>query len=117
MATLTHAYSGSSAIGTTEFSFVTGSTTPGDSTLAGVVQVLVDCENMAYADLWAIRIKEKVITGATQRIVYEANVAKGQARIWIGPTLMLGIGWDVTIQKIVGTGTQTIDYSVRYMVT
>jgi hypothetical protein len=41
-----------------------------------------------------------------------AILTGGTADLWISPALMLGNGWDVTVQKLTGTD-RVIEWSIR----
>ncbi len=53
-----------------------------------------------------VRIYEKVGSGSTQRIVYQANLAVSNAvenQLWATPALVLMHAWDMTVDAIAGT--------------
>lgn len=104
MALTISAYTGSTDIGTAEWSMVTDSAGPDVSTTVGVFQAYIDLSAMTAADQFKLAIYEKAITGGTQRkveeIVFTGVQAKPNA---VTPSLMLGIGWDMTLIKVAGT--------------
>lgn len=105
-------YSGTATIGTTEFSLVSGSTTLAADTTTGVFQVYIDTANIAAGDQFEFWVKEKVISGGTQRIVYESYMTGAMADTYVYPTLILMHGWDVTVKKISGTD-RSLSWSIR----
>lgn len=109
---ITQAYTGTATIGTTEYSLVNNSTTLANSTDVGVYQVFIDLSNLASGDEYEIRIKEKVISTGTQRTIYLGVVDGAQGSPFVTPTLVLMHGWDVTLDKILGTD-RSISWSIR----
>lgn len=105
-------YSGTEAVGTTEHSCTTDTAGPDADTTDGVFQVFLDVSDMTLADILQIRVYEKVRSGDTQRIVYQAVLRDTQAEpIWVSPTLILMHGWDVTLDAL--AGTITVNWSIR----
>src|SRR3990172_3309508 len=81
----------------------------------GVYQVLLDVSDMVAGDELQIRIYEKIQSGGTQRIVYQANLVGAQSPpFWVGPSLLLLHGWDVTLDAI--AGTITVLWSIRRVI-
>lgn len=109
---ITVAYTGTATISTTEYSLVTNSTTLASSTDVGVYQVFVDTTNMSADDSYSITIKEKVITGGPQDIIYNAVLDGVQTTPFVTPTLVLMLGWDVTMTLLTGTAA-SISWSIR----
>lgn len=109
---ITQAYTGTATVGTTEYSLVNNSTTLASSTDVGVYQVFIDFSNMAAGDEYEIKIKEKIISGGTQRAIYTATLDGAQGSPFVTPTLVLMHGWDVTLDKILGTD-RSISWSIR----
>lgn len=109
---VTELYSGTEAISTTEWSCTTDTAGPDADTTAGCFQVFLDLNDMVAGDELQIRIYEKVRSGDTQRIVYEAVLVGVQgAPVWVSPALMLMHGWDVTLDAL--AGTITVNWSIR----
>lgn len=105
-------YSGTEAVGATEHSLTTDSAGPDADTTDGVFQVFLDLSDMVAGDQLQIRIYEKVRSGDTQRVVYEAILTGAQAQpIWVSPSLVLLHGWDVTCEAL--AGTITVNWSIR----
>ena len=109
---ITTAYSGTATIATTEFSLVNGSTTLANITTAGVYQVFIDLSGMGAEDEYQIFVKEKVVSGGTQKNIYAATVDGVQATPFVIPSLILLNGWDVTMLGAAGTSA-SISWSIR----
>lgn len=108
--------SGTEAVSTTEHSLATdGSYDTGDAqTGDGVLQAWLDVSDMIAGDQLQIRIYEKVRSGDTQRIVYQAILTGAQAHpIWCSPALTVMHGWDVTCDAL--AGTITVNWSLRLL--
>lgn len=106
--------SGTEAIGTTEHSLATDTSydTSDAQTDDGAVQVFLDVSDMVAGDQLQIRIYEKVRSGDTQRIAYQAILTGAQSEpIWVSPALTLMHGWDVTAAAL--AGTITVNWSIR----
>lgn len=109
---LAELYSGTEAVSTTEWSCTTDTAGPDADTTDGVFQVFLDVSDMVAGDQLQIRVYEKVRSGDTQRIVYEAILTGAQAQpIWVSPSLILMHGWDVTLDAL--AGTITVNWSIR----
>lgn len=91
-------------VGATELSIVSGTTTLQTVTDDGVYQLFVDDQgNMTKTEEYAIRIYEKVHNGGTKKQIFKATIKGVQSEPFVAPSLMLGNGWDMTIQKLAGT--------------
>ena len=108
---ISEAYSGTAAIGATEFSAPNNSTTLTPITADGVYQVFLDTSDMVAADELRIRIYEKCRSADTQRIIYESFLNGTMADTWVSPSLILLHGWDVTLTAL--AGTITVNWSIR----
>ena len=105
-------YSGTEAVGATEHSCTTDTAGPDSDTTDGVFQVFLDVSDMVAGDQLQVRIYEKVRSGDTQRVVYQAILAGAQSDpIWVSPSLVLMHGWDVTLDAL--AGTITVNWSIR----
>jgi hypothetical protein len=111
---ITEAWAGSEAISTTEWSL------PRDAsydiaqpqTTDGVYQAFIDVSDMTGGDELQIRVYEKVQSGDTQRIVYEATLYGPQSPpIFVTPSLVLINGFDFTADAI--SGTVSCTWSIR----
>jgi hypothetical protein len=112
MAAWTEAYAGSATIGSTQFSLPNNSTTLTPITTKATYQTFLDTSAMVAGDQYEIRILEKCQSSSSQRRVMSAILTGGMADSWQSPALMLGNGWDVTMQKLAGTD-RAIEWSIR----
>lgn len=104
MATTVEAFTGSETVGTTEWSMTTDTSGPDTDTTVGIYQAFIDLSALAAGDTFEFKAYEKVRTGDTQRSVYSARFSRAQSTpVWASPSLVLGIGWDMTLKKIAGT--------------
>lgn len=103
--------SDSATIGSTEYSLAADSTTLAAQTDDCILQVWIDFDAMAAGDEYRIRLYEK-INGGTARTAIDTRVYGDQSTPWISPSLIVGDGWDVTVQKISGTD-RSIPWSLR----
>jgi hypothetical protein len=86
-------------------------TTP--ETTDGVFQLFVDCNAMVAGDVTLIRIKEKAISGGTQRKCVTHTLVGAQADpLWVSEAYMLLHGWDMTIEQTDGTA-RSYPWSIR----
>ncbi len=93
------------AVGSTELSLVSGTSTLQTLTDQGIVFVKVDTVNLAKSDYFKVRVYEKVLSTSTKRVVMQTvigNAQTGDGGLWLFPGLLLRHGWDVTIQKVAG---------------
>lgn len=98
------AFTGTETVGTTEHSMTTDTSGPDVDTSTGVFQAFLDLNAIAAGDTFEFKVYEKVRTGDTQRAVYSARFAGAQGTpVWVSPSLILGVGWDMTLKKIGGT--------------
>lgn len=112
MALTVEAFTGTEAVSTTEHSLTTDTAGPDTDTTEGVFQAFLDLNALAAGDVFEFAVYEKVRTGDTQRAVYSAQFANAQSTpIWVSPTLILGVGWDMTLIKISGTD-RTINWRI-----
>lgn len=103
----------SATISTTEYSLPNNSTTLTPQADKVYLQVFLDLNALTATEEYLLKVYEKVQSGGTQRIVYTATFIGVQSPpIWTSPTLALGNGWDVTLDKIAGTD-RTIVWSLR----
>lgn len=98
-AAIVEAYAGSQTI-EAEWSLTTDTAGPDVATTDGVYQIFLDVSSMISGEELRIRVYEKVQSGDTQRIVYEAHLFGKQATpIWTSRELVLMHGWDVTLES------------------
>lgn len=104
MSVTIEAFTGTETVGTTEWSMTTDTSGPDADTTEGVFQPFLDLNALAAGDTFLFAVYEKVRTGDTQRKIYTAEFTGAQAtKIWSGPSLVLGVGWDMTLLKVAGT--------------
>lgn len=109
---ITELYSGTEAVSTTEWSLTTDTAGPDTDTTDGLIQAVIDVSDMVDGDELQLRVYEKVRSGDTQRIVYEAVWADAQADSLIyTPPLLLMHGWDFTLDAL--SGGVTCNWSIR----
>lgn len=102
-------------VGTTEVSVPAAATYSAGSpqTSVGIVELVLDLALLAAADAFRVRLYEKATAAGTQRKVDEWVYSGVQDRPEVKiPLGVLGRGWDVTLQKIVGTD-RSIPCSLR----
>lgn len=101
-------------IGTSEYSFQGGTTTsvPLANTTECVVQAFFDLNAVTIADLFQLRVYEKVASGGTQRVAWEMITSLAPTPILASPPIQVKYGWDVTAKKISGTDRSIVG-SVR----
>lgn len=105
MAITLNAFSGSETVSTTEWSLTTDTAGPDVDTTTGIFQPFLDLNAVAAGDIFEFKVYDKISgTGDTQRVIYSAQFSGSQSTpIWVGPTLILGHGWDMTLDKLSGT--------------
>lgn len=97
-------FTGIETVGTTEHSLTTDTAGPDVDTTEGVFQPFLDLNALAAGDVFTFSVYEKCRTGDTQRKLYVATFSGVQSTpLWAGPSLLLGVGWDMTLIKISGT--------------
>ena len=112
MAVTVEAFSGTETVGGTEWSMTTDTAGPDVDTTTGIFQPFIDLNALQAGDVFEFAVYEKCKTGSTQRKVYTARFADAQgAPVWPGPSLILGVGWDMTLKKISGTD-RAIDWRI-----
>lgn len=97
---------------TTEKSCI-GDTVLQSLTDKGTFQIFMNMSALTAGDQYEIKIKDKPTDGSSQLVVYSAIVTGAMMSVWVSPALMLGYGWDVTIQKLAGTD-RAIPSSIRW---
>lgn len=106
------AYTGTEDVGATEWSMTTDTAGPDNTTAAGVYQAVIDLSDMVAADVLLFRVYEKARAADTQRKTHEVVFVHAQGiPNWISEALLLGAGWDMTLQAT--TGTVTVPWSIR----
>lgn len=101
---ISQAYSISAVtVGATELSIVSGTTTLQAITVAGVYQLFIDASVMAKGDEYRVKLYEAALSGGTKRVFSQWSLQGVQTELFVTPTFILMQGWDMTIQKLVGT--------------
>lgn len=100
------------SVSTTELSLISGTGTLQADTTACAMQAVIDCANMAKGDEFVVRVYETARSGGTKREIYKAVLSDAQSALFTHPTLLVGRGWDVTMQKVAGTD-RAFDTSIR----
>lgn len=73
-------------------------------TTAASLQLHVDCVNMATDDEVLIKIYSKVLSGGTERPMWEFSIANDMDNIWVSPVIINVISAKFTLTQRVGTG-------------
>jgi nitrogen fixation protein len=102
------------SISGTEISIISGTSSLQSKTDNGVYSLILDPVQAALAkgDYFQVKIYEKVLSGGTQRVMFQTIIGNAQAEPWLFPPLMLKNGWDMTLKKIAGTD-RNWDASIR----
>lgn len=98
-------YTLNASISTTEYSIPNGGTTLQNITTPVLLTGLLDAEPVSDGDCFRVRVKEKIVSGGTQRVILDFLICNDQQSSPLysfGPFLLLH-GWDVTIVKVSGT--------------
>jgi hypothetical protein len=94
-----------------------GSTALQTLTNKGIYSLLLDgVSTLAKGDEYRWRVYEKASTGATKRVIMSGTISDTQSEPFFTPHLMLGIGWDMTLQRISAT-SRAFSWSVRQLST
>ena len=101
------------SISTTEYSLTNNSTTIATKTDNVVITIWIELVNMIAGDEYEIALREKVVSGGTQRKNILANLigVQGDPMFVSGP-FHVGQGWDVTMTRIAGAD-RTFSWSIR----
>lgn len=104
MAVNTHGSGSQTAVIGTEHSLTTGA-------VAGVYELLIDTVNMAAGDVVELRIKQRVLTGGTVRVVQYQSYAGAQptddlikVSLPVSNDLVEAGAVDFTLKQTAGTG-------------
>ncbi len=94
-----HASGDAVAIGTSEISLISGTTTLQNDTTAGTYQLVLSLVDAALtkSDLFFVTIKEKCLSGGTQQILDRFPIGMADSGILITPVFGLIHGWDMTL--------------------
>ena len=92
---------------------VLNSSTP--ETTTAIVQLLLDINALAAGDTLEVAMKEKVISGGTQRIIHRFTIVNSSGAddaVWVSPAVFLKNGWDMTLKQTAGS-SRAIPWSIR----
>lgn len=93
-------------------SMVTNTAGPDSETTDGMWQPFIGVPAAATAaDIFEVNYYETI--DATQYIVWTGTF-RGQAAAfaWVGPSMLLGVGWDMTLTKVAGTD-RTLEWHIN----
>lgn len=86
------------------------------STDDGVYQIFIDAAALAGGatpDTLEIQVTEKVTSGGTERLIFEAVLYGVQDEpVWVSPSLILMHGWTVQVKQTTGTA-RSFPWSIR----
>lgn len=78
-----------------------GSTSLQTLTDSGVYQLFLSgVASMVKADEYRLKVYEKAQSSAAKEVVFSATLTNVQAEVFVTPQLILGVGWDITLQRI-----------------
>lgn len=105
-------------VGSTETSLAVngGSVTLQALTNKGVYSLMFGSTAMVKGDEYRWRVYEKPSTGATKRLLMSGTISDAQSEVIVIPHLMLGLGWDMTLQRISAT-SRAFNWSIRQVST
>jgi hypothetical protein len=80
----------------------------------GIYRPFVDfVGTMQKGDEFWIRVYEKIRTGGTARLLFPPAILHGvQTTPWMPPAIELGIGFDISVQRVLGAN-RNCDWSIR----
>lgn len=81
-----------------------GSTSLPTLTDAGIYTLLLDgVASMVKGDEYLWKVYEKAHASGTKRVILQGRIANAQSEPFFLPQLLLGLGWDITLQRISAT--------------
>jgi len=105
-------YSGTEAVGATEWSCTTDTAGPDADTTDGIYQLFLDVNDMVAGDILQVRLYETCRSGDTQRLAKEWILTGAQAEpLFVTESFILLHGWDFTLDAL--AGTITVLWSIR----
>lgn len=82
-------------------------------TTDGVYQLFIDLTNLARGDTIEVQCLEKIVSGGTARLVWEATMSNAQDEPgFASPSLILMHGWTFQMRQTLGAA-RTFDWSIR----
>lgn len=101
------------SVSTTELSLTGGTSSLQVRTEAGMIEVWAYVQSLAAGDVFQVAAYEKIAgAGGTQRKRILGVISDFQNGWWRSERFEVGIGWEVSIQKLAGTD-RTVEASVR----
>lgn len=102
---------GTANVAATATEYTLNGTSP--ETTPCTLQGLIGTSALAAGDELAVRVYEKVISGGTQLLVWEATATYGTL-VLVLPALILGNGWDVKVIQTAGVAIgANLPFSLR----
>lgn len=93
-----------------------GSTALQTLTNKGIYTLMMRSTAMTKGDEFKWRVYEKVSTGAGKAVIYSGTISDAQSEPTVTPQLFLGIGWDITLQRVSAT-SRNFHWSIRQIST
>jgi hypothetical protein len=109
-------FAASGLISNVEWSLTTNTAGPDFTNVSGVYQTFINCSGMLQGDEYHIQVYEKTtnIDGDLALSVYESVLSGPQSPpIWVSPALMLGNGWDITMDASGAPPGRNFFWSIR----
>lgn len=103
---------GTASISTTEYYLASASTVKTDQVDDCLLSVWINVESIAAADVFRIKLYEKVSDAAAQQSMEMGILSGAQVFPWVSPMLFVGHAWEVSVTKISGTD-RTVRWSLR----
>ena len=103
---------GTATISTTEYFLASASTVKTDQTDDCLLSMWINIEAIAAADVFRIKLYEKVSAAAAQQSMEIGVLSGAQVFPWLAPMLFVGHAWEVSVTKISGTN-RTVRWSLR----
>ena len=102
----------SATISTTEYSLPADTTTgvPTSQTDDCIFSAFIGFQNMVAGDQYEVKLYES--DGTSQQLVGSWIFTGVQGKKFTLPSLILGVGWDLTVKRLVGSD-RTISWSLR----
>lgn len=82
----------------------------------GVYSLFLSSTAMVKGDEYRWRVYEKPSTGATQRLIMSGTLSDAQSEATVIPHLMLGLGFNMTLQRISAT-SRAFNWTIRQVST
>lgn len=90
-----------------------GSTSLQTLTDAGLYTLFLDCvTNMVKGDEYTWKVYEKCHGSGTKRVIMQGKLLGAQSEPLVLPNLLLGLGWDITLQQV-SASARAFAWSIR----